>query len=385
MLLQLVRARLGAEATATLCELRASSKHELMTMKNVIGVQPVHERRTGKIAQDRLGDPIAVLHHWNMPSYESEFPMLLTVSHVFRGVVQAERTQRYGLLSTVLSLPPGTRPLCHIVALNVSASSPASRSVLLLDASRVLDMTPIGNTAGKPPLLIMHGPERFPNETYVGMAWKRRMEPCWQSSWARLLGQKSIFDPTCTSDRRTENATRACAAWLNTSTGCTRRQPLLPEEVTNRGPAGRHRGKRTGRSRLGETDKDGDLVDQSSSASSVTPSCHTPTVRYERIFFSSRHMRQHVIASLRYYTLVPCDAEPGDGGGVGPVRPPRAMCLLFKQGVNEVWVGGLRSLDGGYSFSGEVELAMPAVNLLALRRGENWGLPTHATMTHNYA
>ena len=94
-------------------------------------------------------------------------------------------------------------------------------------------------------------------------------------------------------------------------------------------------------------------------------------------------MRSHVSASLRYYTVVQCE---GESGGVGIHRhPSRAMCLLFKQGITARWVGGLRSLDGGYTFEGEVELAMPSINPMAIRRGDNWGLPHSATMTHNYA
>ena len=116
-------------------------------------------------------------------------------------------------------------------------------------------------------------------------------------------------------------------------------------------------------------------------ASSANRSCRLPEVRFERIIFRSRHVRQHVTASLRYYTILPCDGVPSGGEG----HASRAMCLLFKQGINEVYVGGLRSFDGGYTFEGEVELAMPAVNQMAIRRGEKWGLPHHATMTHNYA
>ena len=372
-MLQLARARLGAEAVATVCDLRASSKHELMHMEDAIGVRRRRDKRTQAIAQ---------LHHWDLPIYDSEFPLLLTVRRLVRGAMESEHLERYGLLSSVLSMPPGTQPRCDIVALNVSASSPASRSVLVLDASRLLGMTPVESANGKPPLLIMHGAQECLNESYVGMAWKEHTERCWQSAWARLLDQQSIFGPSCVSDERTTNAKRTCAAWVNTSTGCTRRQPLL-STPSKKAQARRDGGtsRRIGRSRIDGGTASGDIVE--AQASSADHSCRLPTVRFERIIFRSRNVRSHVSASLRYYTVVQCE---GESGGVGIHRhPSRAMCLLFKQGITERWVGGLRSLDGGYTFEGEVELAMPSINPMAIRRGDNWGLPHSATMTHNYA
>lgn len=399
---ELIRTRFGAKASATLCEVRASTRSELLSMVGALANAELARDRRRKIQLDHAGQVILRLKRWHdVLVTDMDYPMLFKVSHMVDGTFKPSRNRHYGLIGTVLTLSERNRPTCDVVAINMSAAKPAARMILNLDLSRFLELTPrarssyrlpqrpsyqspqSSNTAdgegtsrgrrrradeAHMPLVVLHGPDRCnAAENYSAISWKRIPEQCWHDARARLMEHRTIFAASCLP----AVGTLWCVATVNTSTACTRRPPLLLQPVAS----------------SDEQQAGAQAAKPTAKAGGDEGSCQH-AMQYERVRFASRRVSWQVSEKYRYYTLLPCagNASVGDSvSGTSGISNTGALCLIFKNAITEVWVGGVRSLDGGRSFGGETELVMPAYNPLARLSGQDWGLPRGATMTHNYA
>ena len=373
--------RIGATSRdiRTMCEVRASSKNELkfLAEHKLLEMHDARRevRKTTGVGPRPGANGGKQNHRVEREIPESDFPMLLTSAHLDGDGIIRKSAKRYGIAGTILSLPGvHSFPACDAAIARASADTPTARAVLQLDVSRLIALTqPREGSSSTPPLLMMHGPSRCTSELYPGMGFAKQQEQCWRVAWARLLEHRTIFDPVCGPGG---NSTRWCSAWINTSTACTRRVPLLPE-LSSRAPppppasvAGGKGGKGGGKSGRSSS---------SSSGKSGSMAC-IDEVTSERVRFTGGRMRLMIGTAARYFTMPPC--------GDSLQLRSQVLCLFFKNSLNEQWVGAVTSADGGRSFLGDAELVMPAYHQLAYvprTQLTTWGLPRPATLTHNYA
>lgn len=206
---------------------------------------------------------------------------------------------------------------------------------------------------------------------YVAVFGGRPVEQCWADRWRDLTDARTLrplaprTSTATTADARADaahvmgNSSECehglwCAARLVGRSACERRPPLLAANATR----------------------------------------HLVSVGHETT-------RQQLHRSLRYFSAIDCEAHadgrpiipgvtgmhaPGSnigsnigssiGSSVGN-RASRAVCLIFKDDVQETWIGGLAARDG-LAFSGAPILVYP-------KHSKRWAHTQQGVMTHNLA
>ena len=243
---------------------------------------------------------------------------------------------------TVLAAPLSvTRRLlrrepCHIVVVDMNGDTAADRTSLQLDLAHQMALTSFRSGS----LFALHGPascNALDMELYRYEGYGRLREQCWHASWDRLVRRGDLRSPECESHGRE----RWCSGLSDVKSLCKSATPMLDALREVR------------RTRVNLTDG---LPRQPCYASHA---------------FVSEQVACQARFSYRYYSIIPCDPAGQHGSKA------QLLCLLFKDSLQENWVGGLTSTDGGRSFVGKPVLVVP---------NEVKGvLPPGAVLPHNYA
>ena len=188
-------------------------------------------------------------------------------------------------------------------------------------------------------------------DCYAGPFGTRFIEQCWADRW-RDMTSAATLQPLASTDASATSSMRllcnrglACAARLAGKPICMRRPPLL--------------------------------------------------LNATRDVVSFTHAAPLLKRSLRYFTAIDCDApQDGNSSTSRPITTVSSssstsaafkpstdssdhVCLIFKNDVQEAWVGGLSSHDG-LTFVGEPKLVYP-------KHAKKWPKNAQGVMTHNFA
>ena len=242
---------------------------------------------------------------------------------------------------------PTTRGLdtaqCSVLVIRMDGTTANARQALRVDLSHALRLA----VAGAPVVAFADSPcsgkNARPPERYQG-PFARFWEQCWVPQWADLVGSRSLLPlgsspgashggvntSWCSEDGggAAADATDAgigCIAWLSAGSLCRRRPPLLRAESATR----------------------------------------------TLVRFTDPTAALLLSKALRYFSVVRIGSADDLSDGT------QRIALLFKNEVQETWVGGLASADG-VTFDGATRLVYP-------KHARGWPKDAQGVLTHNFA
>ena len=218
---------------------------------------------------------------------------------------------------------------CNVLIVNMGELEARQRRSLLVDLPNAMR-----RTAPNSSMFVLHGFDCPPGRVSNASTECRAKFPrnCasredWCESWKQLVEGGTIFGSSCAFDASAD--WRWCVGSVNSSSSCAMRPPLLKASARTvvrlgRGDAPRGTGKMEDSRRKG--------------------------------------LAQAVRHGLRYYSTFPCPSS-SERSGTSSTEP--AICMTFKDSVQETLVAAMLSTDGGLSFSGSAtgsaDLVLPAL------------------------
>lgn len=234
---------------------------------------------------------------------------------------------------------------CNVLIVNMGELQATERGYLLVDLPNAMR-----RTAPNSSMFVLHGfdcpPGRVSNRSTECRAKFPRncaSREDWCESWKQLVDGGTIFGSSCASDERAD--WRWCSGSVDSSSICAMRPPLLKASARTVVRLGR-----------GDAPRWNNTMEES---------------RRKGLVQAVRH-------DLRYFSAFPC---PSGAERSGTTSTEPAICMTFKDSVQETLVAAMLSTDGGLTFSGSVtgsaDLVFPAL----------WAAPNgaRAKMTHNLA
>lgn len=229
---------------------------------------------------------------------------------------------------SVVQLP--TVADCNVLVVNMGDRAARERRSLLVDLPNSLRRTSLNRS-----MVILHGYDCPPGRVRNASQDCRARFPrnCatrgdWCSHWQQLDDGGVLVGSSCASDKDAD--WRWCVGRVDSGSICTTRAPLL--KATTRTVV--RLGRRNASEKLGK----------------------------EKIHEVRRKgLLQAVRQGVRYLSVFSCEDRPTAGSTAGTPR----LCLTFKDNVQENFVAGMQSTDGGYSFAGSAvgsaDLVMPGI------------------------
>jgi hypothetical protein len=271
-------------------------------------------------------------------------------------------TGRVPTLRVIRQDAPTTRGLtlgCDLLVLRMDGATADARNALRVDLAHTLRLglgnRPIVAFAETP----CTGPHARPIEKYTG-AFAQFPEQCWQPQWAEFVASTSLLP--------------LVSSWVNAS-WCSADGGVQEAAGDS---------SRSNRSNMVSVGSVGDFTGIGCIALSGAnralcrrrpPLLSSEHVTREPVLFTDSSATKLLRTSLRYFSAIPLGFE--DTASSYLRDGAQRVALLFKNDVQERWVGGLASADG-LTFHGAPRLVYP-------KHSRRWPRAALGVLTHNLA